>query len=101
MGQGPMDPKGPRYVVPMELESDWGPDWGPPILGTVDKTTIDSMRLKVGQQFGYWFDFGDDWHHQIGVEGIDEGPGEGEYPRVVRRVGESPPQYPDSDEEDD
>jgi hypothetical protein len=89
MGKGPMDPDGPRYVLPMAAEQDFGPQ----ILGTVDRTTIDSMELEVGRQFGYWFDFGDDWHHQIDVERIEEGPGEGTYPRVVGRVGESPPQY--------
>jgi hypothetical protein len=89
MGKGPMDPEGPRYVLPVAAEEDFGPE----ILGTVDKTTIGSMGLEEGRQFGYWFDFGDDWHHQIGVERIDEGPGDGTYPRVVGRVGESPPQY--------
>ncbi|HKB03772.1 MAG TPA: plasmid pRiA4b ORF-3 family protein [Gemmataceae bacterium] len=90
MGNGPMDPEGPRYVLPMEAGDE---DFGPRILGTVAQTTIDSMGLEVGRQFGYWFDFGDDWHHQIGVARIDPGPGEEEYPRVVKRIGESPPQY--------
>jgi hypothetical protein len=89
MGKGPMDPDGPRYVLPMAAEQDFGPE----ILGTVDETTIDSMELKEGRQFGYWFDFGDDWQHQIGVERIEDGPGEGTYPRVVARIGSSPPQY--------
>jgi hypothetical protein len=95
MGKGPMDPEGPRYVLPMAADDE---DFGPRILGTVDKTTIDDMGLIVGRQFGYWFDFGDDWHHQIDVERIDEGPGEGEYPRVTGRIGESPPQYPEEPE---
>jgi len=97
MGKGPMDRDGPRYVLPEAA----GDDFGPRVLGAVDKTTIDEMGLKVGRQFGYWFDFGDDWHHQIGVEKIEDGPGEGEYPRVIARVGESPEQYPDSEESDD
>lgn len=94
MGKGPMDPKGPRYVLPMAADDD-----DPPILGTVDKTTIDDMGLKVGRKFGYWFDFGDDWHHQIDVEKIEDGAGTGKYPRVVASVGASPPQYIDWDEE--
>lgn len=96
MGKGPMDPKGPRYVLPMAA----GDDDGPPILGTVDTTTIDSMNLKVGRKFGYWFDFGDDWHHQIDVEAIAVGPSTGRYPRVVSKVGASPPQYVDWDGEE-
>ena len=67
--------------------------------GTVAATTVDMVGLTEGRQFGYWFDFGDDWHHQIGVEKIEDGPGEGTYPRVVKRVGASPPQYADDDEE--
>lgn len=95
MGQGPMDPDGPRYVLPEAADDDSGP----PVAGTVDATTIDQMGLEEGRQFGYWFDFGDDWHHQIGVKKIEDGPGDGEYPRVTRRVGASPPQYVDEDEE--
>jgi hypothetical protein len=94
MGKGPMDPKGPRYVLPMAADEDFGPR----IAGTVDTTTIDQMGLEVGRQFGYWFDFGDDWHHQIGVEKIVDGPGDGPFPRVVKRVGASPPQYVGDDE---
>ena len=60
-----------------------------------DNTTIDSLALKVGGRFGYWFDFGDDWWHQINVEAIDEGIPRGRFPRVTKRVGKNPPQYPD------
>jgi hypothetical protein len=50
--------------------------------------------------FAYWFDYGDDWWHRIDVVRIaDEAP-KGKYPRVTERVGESPPQYPDWEEED-
>lgn len=95
MGKGPMDPDGPRYVLPEAA----GDDFGAPIAGTVDVTTLDDVGLEVGRQFGYWFDFGDDWHHQIGVEAVEGGLGTGAYPRVVKRVGESPPQYPDEGDE--
>jgi hypothetical protein len=94
-GKGPMDPKGPRYVMP-----EAGDDGiGPPVAGTTDDTTIDDLELKVGKRFGYWFDFGDDWHHQINVEGVVEGKPKGKFPRITKRVGESPPQYIDWDAE--
>lgn len=93
-GSRPMDPKGPRYVMPEA--ADDGLD--PPPAGITTETTIDDLDLKVGRAFGYWFDFGDDWHHQIDVENITEGPGENKYPRVTKRVGESPPQYINWDE---
>jgi hypothetical protein len=95
-GKGPMDPKGPRYVMP-EAGDD---GFGPPVAGYTDETTIDDLELDDTAQFGYWFDFGDDWHHQIDVVKITEGPVKGKFPRMTRRVGESPPQYIDWDEED-
>jgi len=55
----------------------------------------------VDDAFGYWFDFGDDWWHQINVAAVRVETPEGEYPRVTKRVGRSPPQYPDLDEEED
>jgi hypothetical protein len=95
-GKGPMDPKGPRYVMP-----EAGDDGvGPPVAGYTDETTIDDLGLTTKSQFGYWFDFGDDWHHQIDVVKVAEGPAKGKFPRVTKRVGESPPQYIDWDEED-
>lgn len=97
-GKGPYDKKGKRYVLPMEFDSPFGDD--PLIAGNVTKTIIGSLGLKVKQAFGYWFDFGDDWWHQINVVSIeDKAPG-GKYPKETERRGESPPQYPDFDEEE-
>ncbi len=28
--------------------------------------------LQVGERFAYWYDFGDDWHHEILVESVDQ-----------------------------
>jgi len=92
-GKRPMDRKAKRYVLP---EGDDGDS-----AGVVTRTTLDALGLKKGQSFGYWFDFGDDWWRQISVVAIHDGPGSGKYPRVTAKVGESPPQYPDWDEEDD
>ena len=49
--------------------------------------------------FGYWFDFGDDWWHQFAVLAIGENATRGRLPKVTRRVGKSPPQYVDWEEE--
>jgi hypothetical protein len=64
-GKGPHDPEGKRYVMPMALRNPFG--WGPKAEGDVTCTTIGSLGLDVDQAFGYWFDFGDDWYHQINV----------------------------------
>ncbi len=96
-GKGPMDPKARRYVLPSAIEGLAGKD--NPAAGRVDTTTIASLELKVGDRFGYWFDFGDDWWHQINVEGVEDRVPRGKFPRVKKREGKSPPQYSDAEEE--
>jgi Plasmid pRiA4b ORF-3-like protein len=95
-GEGPMDPKAPRYVLPGAFEADRGEE-NPPA-GRVDRTDIDSLGLEVGRSFGYWFDFGDDWWHQINVEAIEDKVPAGKFPKVTTRVGKSPPQYLEEDD---
>jgi len=56
---------------------------------------------EVGDSFGYRFDFGDEWWHQINVVAVEDAAPTGKYPRVAKRVGKSPPQYPDQEEEGD
>jgi hypothetical protein len=68
------------------------------VAGNVAETTIPALGLKLDQAFGDWFDFGDDWWHQINVAAIDDKEPEGEYSKVVKRVGKSPSQYMDEDE---
>lgn len=94
-GKGPMDPKARRYVLSLEA-----PFTDRNAHGEVARTAVGSLGLKVGQAFGYWFDFGDDWWHRINVVAIEEKAPKGKYPKVTGRVGESPPQYIDWDEEE-
>jgi len=96
-GKRPMDPKARTYVLPMAMD---GPCIGKKPAGDVTRATIGSLGLKVGDVFGYWFDFGDDWWHQIDVVAIEQNPPGGRYPKVTKRVGQSPPQYIDWDEEE-
>ena len=69
--------------------------------GDVTRATIGSLGLKKGAAFGYWFDFGDDWWHQVNVVAIEGESPSGDYPRVVKRTGESPPQYVNRDKQKD
>lgn len=89
-GERMNDPEGLRYVLPQTYDAG-----DPSIAGCLDETTIESLGLEVGQRFGYWFDFGDDWPHLIEVKSIDERLPKGKLPRITKRVGKSPPQYPD------
>ncbi len=96
-GKGPMDAKARRYVLSV---GDYGLGSERKPAGDVGHTTIGSLGLKVDEAFGYWFDFGDDWWHQINVVAIEEKAGRGQFPKVTKRVGKSPPQYVDWDEEE-
>src|SRR5258707_7187070 len=96
IGVGPMDPEARRYVLPHAAHAGRGEER--PAAGRVDQTRIDALDLKVGDHFGYWFDFGDDWWHQIKVEAIDDKVPKSKFPKVTKRVGKSPPQYADEDE---
>ncbi len=93
VGKGPQHPSNKRYVLPTARAL--GDDR--PSAATVDGTTLDSLGLKVDQAFGYWFDFGDDWWHQVNVTAIDDVIPPGKYPKLTGRVGRSPPQYPDAE----
>lgn len=90
-GRRPFDPEGPKYSIP---DRD-----GPANSGDARTTTLDSLGLNTERVFGYWFDFGDDWFHQIQVNKIDKAIPTVTYPRVTRRVGKSPPQYAEGDDE--
>jgi Plasmid pRiA4b ORF-3-like protein/LexA DNA binding domain len=83
-GKRPFDPDGPTYGVP---------DRPPEKTKDARTTRLDDLGLKPERVFGYWFDFGDDWYHQVQVERIEQAIPTVTYPRVIKRVGKSPPQY--------
>ena len=86
LGKRPFDPEGPNYGIPdphspKEAEKD------------ARATKVDDLDLKLHRVFGYLFDFGDEWFHQVQVEKIEQAIPTVTYPRVIRRVGKSPPQH--------
>jgi hypothetical protein len=87
-GKRPFDPAGPNYGIP-------GPGQKKKAYGDARTTKLDDLHLKPQRVFGYWFDFGDDWFHQIQVERIEQAIPTAIYPRVIKRLGKSPPQYSD------
>jgi hypothetical protein len=87
-GKRPHDPKGPNYGVSRRGKDKKNH-------GDARTTKIDDLGLKKDRVFGYWFDFGDDWFHQVDVERIEQAIPTVTYPRVIKRVGKSPPQYQD------
>ena len=94
LGKKLYDPKGKRYVLP-EILAQQRDD--PTIAGDTTKIVLDSLSLEVDQPFGYLFDYGDEWWHQIDVQEIVAKAPRQAYPRVTKRVGKSPPQYMEED----
>jgi hypothetical protein len=57
------------------------------------KTSLLDVIEDVGTKtIHYIYDFGDNWHHVIKVEKIDDAIPGGEYPRLVRAIGACPPE---------
>ena len=93
-GCGPQDPNARRYGLKQAFSNS---DFAEGLTGDVSSTPIASLGLSIDDAFGYWFDFGDDWWHQINVTNIADKTPESKYSRITKRVGASPPQYADFD----
>lgn len=55
---------------------------------------IDSIALYGGPKFLYLFDYGDEWWHEVELISVTERVTRANYPRMVKKQGKSPPQYP-------
>jgi len=55
---------------------------------------IDSLALYGGPKILYLFDYGDEWWHEVELISVTERVTHASYPRVVKKQGKSPPQYP-------
>jgi hypothetical protein len=86
LGKRPFDPDGPNYGTPRRGKRKT-------MAGDARATKLDDLELKPQRVFGYRFDFGDEWYHQVQVERIERAIPTVTYPRVIKRVGKSPPQY--------
>jgi hypothetical protein len=85
-GKRPFDPGGPNYGVLDRPSTNKG-------RRDARNTTLDDLDLKPNHVFGYWFDFGDNWFHELQVHRVEQAIATVTYPRVIKRVGKSPPQY--------
>jgi len=55
---------------------------------------IDSVELYGGRKFLYLCDYGDEWWHEVELVSVTERVTRAKYPRLVKKHGKSPPQYP-------
>jgi hypothetical protein len=88
----------PKITHPMGVVDIMGFEKKPKL---TNKTRIGDVGLNEKDVFHYLFDFGDDWWHRIRVQKIYEiNPGK-KHIKLIKSVGESPPQYMDYDDYED
>jgi hypothetical protein len=58
-----------------------------------DEVEIGALPLKVGQSMTFMYDFGDNWEFDVKLMRIDP-PSRGKLPKVLKKHGKAPPQYP-------
>src|SRR3954453_18624137 len=68
---------------------------------SVQRTRVAEAFPAVGHTMLFLFDYGDDWRFVVEGIGLGEREPKVRYPRVLRKVGASPEQYPDWDDEAD
>ena len=89
----------PEYTHPMALQQDYG--FGFKKQYNAAEANIGKLGLKEKDKLYYLFDFGDEWWHELTVLKT-QGAAESEpHPKIVKKAGESPDQYPDYEEEED
>jgi len=61
---------------------------------------LDRIELTKGHRIAYLFDFGDEWRVRLTLRQVTDDDGQ-QYPRLLKSVGDAPPQYPDYEEVED
>ena len=92
LGMDPSGPAGLRYTGGEALWKYGLLDRVKPggSIGLAPLTTVDSLGLKEGQFFGYWFDLIEEWIHLIHVISIEPGDASEDYPLLVEKEGKAP-----------
>ncbi len=88
----------PEITHSMNLEELFG--FGFKKKHNAEKTEIGDLELEEKEKLYYLFDFGDDWWHELTVLKIEDAGRAKGYPKIVKKVGESPEQYPEYDDDD-
>jgi len=89
----------PEITHPMNLENLAG--FAHKKRYNAEKKRIRDLNLNEKDKFYYLFDFGDDWWHELSVLKIEDASGSKRYPRITKKIGNSPEQYPDYEEDDE
>lgn len=62
---------------------------------SVEKTKIGEVWKNIGDKMLFLFDYGDDWRFVIELKDFGVAESKTKYPRVIKKVGIAPKQYPE------
>jgi Plasmid pRiA4b ORF-3-like protein len=68
---------------------------------SVRRTKLGIAFPKLGKKMLFLFDYGDEWQFKVELIGLGQKKPGASYPRVVKQVGQAPPQYPDLDDDEE
>lgn len=85
----------------MEYSCNPEPDMFSDEVPNSTNTKLSDLNLKKNQKFLFVFDFGDDHHFGINVEGFSEVETGKKYPAILEEKGKAPEQYSDYDEDEE
>jgi hypothetical protein len=89
----------PEITHPMNLEDLSGFAYKKKY--NAEKMKIRDLDLDEKDKFYYLFDFGDEWWHELTMLKIEDAAGSKGYPKITKKIGDSPEQYPDYDDDYD
>ena len=66
---------------------------------SVKRTRVITAFQKLGSAMTFLYDYGDEWLFRVEVIETGQAQPTADYPRIVSKIGNAPPQYPDIDDE--
>jgi Plasmid pRiA4b ORF-3-like protein len=87
-----------RSPVKYELFADMAETRDDSEAGSVERTRICDVFRKTGRKMTFLFDYGDNWEFRVELIGQNAKEREAKYPRVLKKVGRAPEQYPQEED---
>jgi hypothetical protein len=69
--------------------------------GSVERTRTSAAFPEIGHKMTFLFDYGDNWEFRVELIGENTKERGAKYPRVVKKVGTAPEQYPREEEDEE
>lgn len=83
-----------KSPVKYELFADMADEGIESDAGSVERTRISDVFPDIGHKMTFLFDYGDNWEFQVESIDVKQKEPKAKYPRVLKKVGKAPKQYP-------